>query len=521
MSRATISQVEHVMSQVEQTTSDPGRRLIFVSNRGPLEHYFDESSEIKARAAGGGVAVALAAAARGRRVSWVAGACTDADRLIAKCVRQINLGDQSTLTLVGVPDSIARAFYSSFCNPILWFIQHGLALKLTCDNVRQEAMRSWSEGYLPANRLVAEQVVREADRVGGAARVMLHDYHFYMAPHLIRRARPSLLLQHFVHIPWPDPSEWRALPSWMVREICRGLLANDSLAFQTEESASNFASTCRSYLRLDSTRSTTSHIVAGSHTTHLWFNPISVDPVELLEVCRSEECLIARASIEAAAGEKTIVRVDRLDPSKNILRGFQAFDHLLQRRPDLRGRVNFLAFLVPSRQGIPEYDEYARAVFRLVDSINQQFGTAAWTPVTVFHEQNRPQAIAGLTRYDVLLVNSIADGMNLVSKEGPLLNERNGVLCLSTTAGSFAELKGSSLRLNPLSVTETTAALEAALDLSPESRMAMAKMSREAVHSHQLADWMRHLLHDVELMAWRSGTVTPKLPSDPLASSAM
>jgi trehalose 6-phosphate synthase len=474
-----------------------------------VEHYFAESGEIKARAAGGGVAVALAAAAKRLRVSWVASACTDADRLIAKCVRQISLGNQSTLTLVAVPDGIANSFYNSFCNPILWFIQHGLASELRCNNLGREAMRSWSEGYLPANRRVAEQVIREADRLGGAARVMLHDYHFYLAPHLIKRARPSLLLQHFIHIPWPEPSEWQALPAWMVREICRGLLANDSLVFQTEESASDFAATCRSYLRLDSLLSTANHIVAERHTTHLWFNPISVDPAELFEVCRSAEGLEVRARVEAACGEKTIVRVDRLDPSKNILRGFQAFDRLLRRRPELRGRVNFLAFLVPSRQGIPEYDDYARRVFQLVESINQTFGTAGWTPIIVFCEQNRAQALAGLARYDVLLVNSIADGMNLVSKEGPILNERHGVLCLSRTAGSFAELKDSSLTFDPLSVTATAAALEAALDLSPEARVVMAKMGREAVQNHQLSDWMRHLLHDVELMAWRNGAAVP------------
>jgi trehalose 6-phosphate synthase len=200
---------------------------------------------------------------------------------------------------------------------------------------------------------------------------------------------------------------------------------------------------------------------------------------------------------------QTIVRVDRLDPAKNVLRGFQAFELLLERRPDLHTRVRFLAFLVPSRSGIPEYDSYVRDVFGAVESINARFGRPDWTPITVFHEQNRGQALAGLGLYDVLLVNSIADGMNLVSKEGPLLNERDGVLCLSTAAGSYEQLQRGVIPVDPFDASQTAQALEAALELDPEVRKTMALMMRSAIESHQLTDWLRHLIQDLDFAAWR------------------
>ena len=487
-----------------RAASDDERPLVLVSNRGPIEHYFDEAGEIKTRKAGGGVAVALAAATRTRRVSWIAGACSAADRSIAQSFKTLPWGSDGSLRLVSVPEVAARPYYNSFCNPILWFIQHSLGRELRSRGLDREVRESWLNGYVPVNRLFADAVISEIDRYGTRARVMLHDYHLYLAPHLIRRARPAALLQQFIHIPWPEPSLWSALPDWVVREICRGLLANDSLAFQTDASANNFVATCQAYLAGDlRTAETHTRMTYEGRNIHVWSNPISIDLAELDALSESREVEQSRPAIAALASEKTIVRVDRLDPSKNVLRGFEAFDLLLRRRLDLQEHVKFLAFLVPSREGIPEYDRYAERVFALVDSINRRFGTPKWSPITVFHEQNRPQAMAGLALYDVLLVNSVADGMNLVSKEGPMVNERDGVVCLSRTAGSYEQLRNSVVTVDPLDVQKTSRALEMALELPPQVRKTMAAMNRSAIESHQLTDWLRHLLQDIELTAWR------------------
>jgi trehalose 6-phosphate synthase len=412
------------------------------------------------------------------------------------------VGDDCRVNLVPVPDAIAEPYYSSFCNPILWFIQHGLAEQLTSPDLAQEASNSWLAGYVPVNRLFAEAVIAEMDCHAGPARVMLHDYHLYLAPRLIRRARPDAHLQQFVHIPWPRSDAWAVLPAWLVKELCKGLLANDSLAFQTAESVSNFIATCEAYLPGEIADSG-ADLTFDGRDIHVWSNPISVDPLELSSLGGSPELAQLRASLRAPFGVQTIVRVDRLDPAKNVLRGFQAFELLLEKRPDLHRRVRFNAFLVPSRSGIPEYDSYVRDVFRLVELINSRYGAPDWTPITVFHEQNRAQALAGLSLYDVLLVNSIADGMNLVSKEGPLLNEKDGVICLSTAAGSFEQLHHGVIAVDPLDVRKTAQALEVALELRPEVRSTMASMTRSAIESHQLTDWLRHLIQDLDFAAWK------------------
>ncbi|HEY4685723.1 MAG TPA: trehalose-6-phosphate synthase, partial [Dehalococcoidia bacterium] len=343
--------------------------LVLVSSRGPIEHYVDSLGRIRQREAGGGVAVALRSVARSRPVSWVAAACSFADQVVALTGRRVPLANGGSLRLVPLPDEVRRAYYGVFCNPILWFVQHALDAELLRSDLAGEAIESWQTGYVPANKLFAEAVIAEIDRAAADARVMLNDYHLYLAPRLIRRARPQTVLQQFVHIPWPEPSAWLKLPDDLVREICAGLLANDSAFFQTEADGEAFLATCRAYLSgagaaVDERRR---EVVYLGRTTSVWSNPISVDVAELRQLAASPEAAQYGAALDRLAGRRTIVRVDRLDPSKNVLRGFQAYDLLLERRPKLRGRVSFLAFLVPSRAGIPEYDDYTRRVFETVD----------------------------------------------------------------------------------------------------------------------------------------------------------
>ena len=350
-------------------------RLILVSNRGPVECYLDESGRIKQRDAGGGVAVALASVARTEPVTWIASASSDTDRRLAQIGICWPLGGGSHLKLIDLPDNVYEPFYNSFCNPLLWFVQHSLAPELRCD-VEEEAKAAWQSGYVPANRVFAEAVIDEIDEVGESSRIMLHDYHLYLAPRLIRDAKPDVTLQQFIHIPWPAPHSWLALPGGLVRQICDGLLANDSIAFQTDQDAANFLATCRAFLSIHaSICEQRGEVRYRGRATFVRANPISVDPEELRSVAagpdvQQYERMLAEVSDESAvirldrhqpsnkslrqkSHVKTIVRVDRLDPSKNILRGFQAYGHLLKNNPKRRGRVKFLAFLVPSRSGIP------------------------------------------------------------------------------------------------------------------------------------------------------------------------
>jgi trehalose 6-phosphate synthase len=228
---------------------------------------------------------------------------------------------------------------------------------------------------------------------------------------------------------------------------------------------------------------------------------ISVDPHYLQQEAASPEAQAYVKKLETLAGERTIVRVDRVDPSKNVLGGFQAFDLLLRRHPELRGRVKFLAFLVPSRTGIPEYRRYKDRVFRLVDHINARHGDESWRPIEVFYDNNFQQALAGMTLYDVLLVNSLADGMNLVAKEGPVVNQRDGVLVLSTRAGAFQELGEGALPVNPQDVKSTAEALWQALEMPASERRQRASLLRAAIAERPLLTWMSEQLEELREVA--------------------
>ena len=471
-------------------------RLLLVSNRGPIEHGVDATGHLTGRGCAGGVATALGCASDGMPVTWIAGAMSEADRLLA-AEGPVELGDGKLLRLVAPPAEAYDLSYGTFCNRILWFLQHGLWPRLDRATLERDIIHAWEYGYLPVNQAFAEAVVDELRRRDDPGRVMLHDYHLYAAPILIRNLCPRATLQHFIHIPWPAPDAWKNLPEPIVTSICGSLLANDSVVFQTEMSAHNFLHTCRAFISDAEVYFTAGLVAQRGRRTHVWANPISVDVSDLQSRLASPESRAYREKLGGALSERTIVRVDRLDPSKNVYGGFQAFSLLLQKYPEWRGRVSFLACLVPSRTGVPEYRAYGEEVFGLVDAINNHYGTRTWQPITVLYEHNRPQALVALSLYDVLLVNSLLDGMNLISKEGPVVNQRDGVLVLSTAAGSYDALRDAALAVLPDDIEGTADALAQALSLPPAERRHRARQLRQAVFGHQLGDWLRLLLQDL------------------------
>ncbi|MBI4570885.1 MAG: trehalose-6-phosphate synthase [Chloroflexi bacterium] len=476
-------------------------RLIMASSRGPVEHTLDGQGQLVRRLNPGGLSTALASLATGLPITWIANAGSDADRVIAGCDHAIGLEDGKRLRLLAPPAEAYQLFYSTFCNPILWFLQHSLWDRLQRADLDREALDAWQDGYLPVNQLFAEAVVEELARGDGRDRVMLHDYHLYAAPLFIRNRVPSAVLQHFIHVPWPAPEEWAHLPRAIAESICEGLLANDSVVFQTERSAHNFVLTCQTFLPDVQTDDDASTLSRGGRTTRVWWNPISVDVWYLRSQLTSPEAAPYRDALRAEADERTIVRVDRLDPVKNVAAGFRAYGRLLERHPEWRGRARFLAFLVPSRSSIPEYAAYAAEVQQEMDAVNERYGRPGWQPVTVFYEHNRTQALVALSLSDVLLVNPVADGMNLVSKEGPALNARDGVLVLSETAGASAELGRAALPVRAGDIDGTAEALHAALAMPAEERGARARALREAVLRHDLRRWLGLLLDDLDARA--------------------
>jgi trehalose 6-phosphate synthase len=478
---------------------DESERLIVVSNRGPVEHCFSEGGRIQRREAGGGVATALASVARSAPVTWLASPGTNADRVLAIAGREVPLARDSSLKFVNVPEESYRLFYEVFCNPILWFLQHQLQSHLERHTQGRDTWRAWELGYRRVNELYADAILSELDAARGD-RVMLNDYHFYLTPRMVRARRPDVTLQHFIHIPWPAPHVWSELPHHMVAAICRGLLGNDSLVFQTDDSVARFLSTCAIYLKDEATVSTApGEVRHGGRVTSVWSNPISVDNRALIEEASGVKAEPYTAAFNGHSGLKTIVRVDRLDPSKNVVEGFLAYEHLLREHPEWYGKIRFLAFLVPSRTSIPEYKTYQDQTFAVINAINRRYGKSDWQPIEVFHEHNRTQALVALRGYDVLLVNPVLDGMNLVSKEGPVLNETDGVLVLSEAAGSFEELRCGALPVTPGDVAGTAAALNLALRMPADERRYRASLLKECIDRHQIQDWLRMQLKDLAI----------------------
>ena len=500
-----------------------GRRLVLASNRGPVEFQWAKRGRLEAQRGSGGVVTALSALSRHLQLSWVASALTEGDRAVGLghlVERLPAAGDGSDVRLRFVvhPPEQYELYYNVFANPILWFVQHGLQALLPHSDFPSLTTLAWSQGYRPVNRAFAEAVLEELARDDVAPVAMLHDYQLYLAADYIRQRAPAVLLQQFIHIPWPEPAAWEALPAAIVRAICRGLLANDIVGFQTKRDGRNFLATCRELLpeaRVDGGGGVVGY---AGRRTYVRAYPISVDVAALRKTAASAPVAEYERRLRPLCGEQTIVRVDRLDPSKNVLSGFRAYARLLEARPDLHGRVKFLAFLVPSRTGIPQYKQHAQEVFAEVEAINVAYSRDGWRPIEVFYENNYQQAIAGMRLYDVLMVNSALDGMNLVSKEGPIVNTRDGVLVLSRGAGSYEELAPGALGVEPYDVEGTARALARALAMPAGERRARSLALRRSIEDNDVADWLQAQLADLSLVA-KAGAVAAGLEAA-LARSA-
>jgi trehalose 6-phosphate synthase len=338
---------------------------------------------------------------------------------------------------------------------------------------------------------------------------MLHDYHLYLAPAMIRQRHPSIIMQQFIHIPWPDIRCWQFLPSDITQAIYNGLTGNDIIGFQTERDARNFLEGARTLLDGAVVDFEEGAVWWQGHRTQARAYPISISVTEERRIVQGRAGKRAAEKILPQLGEKTIMRVDRVEPTKNIVRGFQAYAQMLDEHPELLGRVRFLAYLVPSRQSIPEYKRYNAEVMKIIEEINQRYGTDEWIPIQAFFGNDRTQALAAMQYYDVLLVNPIIDGMNLVAKEGPIVNLTDGVVVLSRTAGAFQQMGKASIPISPTDVRGTAQALYNALTLSPDERRIKAAQARQIVERQDLNKWLLRQISDINELLDRLPTRIP------------
>lgn len=450
------------------------RPIVIVSNRGPVTFAVDRAAVdgVSARRGAGGLVSGLGPLIAGTDTIWMAAAMSEGDRLVA--ARGVTEAEGARVRLIDIEPATFAEYYDRVCNEALWFAHHGLF-----DPVYDPAWPSgWVEGPWAAYRTVNEQFADAviADAPQGAV-VLVQDYHLCLVAPLVRTARPDLRLVHFSHTPFAPPAWLRMLPDAVRLELLDGLLAHHACGFHSPRWERDYRDACTD---------------AGREPNTTVVSPLAPDPDDLAGTARSDAAAAARAELDALVGDRAfVVRVDRIELSKNVLRGFQAFEALLEADPSRHGKVVFGAFCYPSRLGVAAYDRYAKAVLAKVDEVNRRFGTPGWTPIHYDPTDDYPRSVAALQRADVVVVNPIRDGLNLVAKEAVLLSQRDGQLVLSPEAGAWEELGDQGAwEADPYDVGATARAIAGALDADRAERAERAASLRAAVSARTPADWL-------------------------------
>jgi len=443
---------------------------VIASNRGPLSFSFDDSGQLQTKRGGGGLVSSLGPAVEGTGATWVAAAITPADREATG--RGIVEAEGFRLRSLAIDPDEYRMFYDVIANGTLWFLFHRL-----WDLPRRPRFDArWREAWVAfrsVNQTFAAAVAEEAPE---GATVLVHDYHLPLVGGLLADKRPDVRSVYFNHTPFCTADEIGILPDDVAVELLEGLAGNRACGFHTRRWAASFEDCCRRLLgRVPAT----------------YVAPPAPDPDDFRSTVESETSQRAFEKLDREVGDRAfLVRVDRIELSKNVLRGFHAYDELLRTRPEWRERVVFGAYVYPSREGLAEYLAYRQEVESLVRRLNEKWATPGWTPILLEMTDDFPRSVAALRRSDVLLVNPVRDGLNLVALEGPLVNERDGVLVLSREAGIAEHIGDRALLVNPYDIAGTADAIDRALRMSAEERRAHHHALKAAALARTPQDWL-------------------------------
>ena len=514
------------------------QRVLVASNRGPVSYWFGVDGTLIGRRGGGGlvagVASGVAALTPQADVSWICAAFTDADRAAASLwgadpkstqdlVPQDILDPQSTLNtqdtriaddgevtvrMLDIPPDTFHRAYNNVANSTLWFLHHLLFDTPNQPLFGHEFRRDW-QSYLAYNQAFADALAEEALAAGAGrtpppsagVRALLQDYHLDLVPRLLRErlgdAARDVGVAHFSHTPWAPPGYYRLLPDEVGRALLDGMLGADHLGFHARRWAAAFLECCEAILGADVSwpdpagADAVGRVSHRGHVTEVAVHPLGVDAPALRTRAQADDVQAYVTAInQVARGRKLIVRVDRTELSKNIVRGLAAYRELLATRPQWRGRVVHLAFAYPSRSAIPEYRAYTDQVRRIAQEIVEEFRTPDWNPLILEVKDDYPRSLAACALADVLLVNPIRDGMNLVAQEGPVLSGRGCALVLSREAGAAATLGDDALLVNPYDISETAAALHRALTMPEAERRRRGAALADAAAANPPARWL-------------------------------
>ena len=454
--------------------------LLLASNRGPVS--FAEDGSVR-RGAGGLVSANSSAGAPDGTV-WVCAALSAADRRAARTERlAVDVAPTAVRMLDIDPVTFDRA-YNAVANSMLWFVSHLLYATPSSPAYGERSRREW-EAYRAYDDAFAEALAEEA---GPGAAVLVQDYHLSLTPRQLRERRPDLRIAHFSHTPWAPPEYFRLLPDPIAHDLLTGMLGADSVGFNSGRWADAFARCCVEVLGASYDGSAVSH---DGRVTSVEVHPLGVDGPELLARAAADDVTSKLPSVQELVGDRQLLlRVDRTELSKNIVRGLEAYRELLRRWPEHRERVVHLAFAYPSRHDLPEYREYTGAVQRVAREVNEEFATPGWLPVHLEVRDDYPRSLAAMRLADVLIVNPLRDGMNLVAKEGPVLSENGVGLVLSREAGAADDLGDDALLVNPYDISQTAEALHAALVMERGERSARCARLAEAATRFPPSQWL-------------------------------
>ncbi|MBQ0868506.1 trehalose-6-phosphate synthase [Streptomyces smyrnaeus] len=502
------SQGAHHTAQgtAQEAAEAKSSQVLVASNRGPVSYTRADDGTLTAKRGGGGLVSGLSAIGPGTDAVWVCAALGEGDREAARRTGgHLDSGETGgqSVRMLDIPADTFEAAYHGIANSVLWFTHHMLYQTPLEPSFDQDFGRRWAQ-YEAYNAAFADALAQEA---GQGATVLVQDYHLTLVPGMLRERRPDLRIGHFSHTPWAPADYFRLLPDEIAAQVLRGMLGADRTAFLTARWAALFTECCERVLGA-TVEGGTSRPGAGGEgepltvtyegrTTRIGVHPLGADGDFLRERAHRDDVAERMAQLRGQVGtgpdggpRRTVVRVDRTELSKNIVRGLYAYRRLLTDHPEWRERVVHLAFAYPSRQDLAVYRDYTAEVGRVADAINEEFGTADWTPVLLHVKDDFARSLAAYRMADVALVNPIRDGMNLVAKEIPVVSDEGCALVLSREAGAYEELASDALCVNPFDVRETAAALRTALELDPATRAARSRRLAATATSQPPTRWL-------------------------------
>ena len=474
--------------------------MILASNRGPIEFY-KEKDTIKTRMGSGGLVSTLLPLMERVKGTWIAASNNPIDKQVASQYPRYNVPITEDNPKFYVPflffdEKVYNDYYDVISNSVLWYLHHNILEPSKDEKHKRKINRAWQNGYVPVNQGFAKKIVELIESNNKKSVVMLQDYHLYLAASYISDKVQNTFLCQFIHVPWPESDYMSTLPVYMKESILEGLLSNDLVGFHIPRYVDNFLMSCQGFA--DEVDYQNRVVFNDGHETMVRSYPISVDIDSLKQIANSPKVNQYEDNIQRIKDDNFLIyRTDRADLSKNIIRGFEAYELFLKDHPEYHGNVNFLVTGKSTRENLDDYNKYRSSVKELINRINLMYSTPDWQPITEIFEAPYELVVAALKNYDCLMVNPICDGMNIVSKEGSILNEKNGVLILSEAAGSYEELKKYSLKVDPYDIKGTSEAIYHAITMENEERIKNIRGLKTVIENNTIKDWILNQFKDI------------------------